>query len=35
VLDVTHVVAGVLTLMGANPADYLPTVAPLTAFVNA
>jgi uncharacterized protein (DUF1501 family) len=35
VLDVTNVVAGVLTLMGANSADYLPTVAPLTAVVNA
>jgi uncharacterized protein (DUF1501 family) len=35
VLDVTHVVAGVLTLMGANSADYLPTIAPLRAIVNA
>jgi uncharacterized protein (DUF1501 family) len=33
VLDVTHVVAGLLTVMGANPSEYLPSVAPLTAIV--
>jgi uncharacterized protein (DUF1501 family) len=33
VLDVTNVVAGVLTLMGANASEYLPSVAPLTAIV--
>ena len=33
VLDVTNVVAGVLTLMGANSSEYLPSVAPLTAIV--
>jgi uncharacterized protein (DUF1501 family) len=33
VLDVTHVVAGILTLAGANSSAYLPTVQPFTAFV--
>jgi uncharacterized protein (DUF1501 family) len=33
VLDVTHVVAGILTLMGANASQYLPSVTPLTAIV--
>jgi uncharacterized protein (DUF1501 family) len=33
ILDVTHVVAGVLTLVGANSKEYLPSVAPFTAFV--
>jgi uncharacterized protein (DUF1501 family) len=33
VLDVTNVVAGILTVMGANPSEYLPSVAPLTAIV--
>ncbi|HWP65544.1 MAG TPA: DUF1501 domain-containing protein [Candidatus Limnocylindria bacterium] len=33
VLDVTNVVAGVLTLVGANARDYLPSVAPFTAFI--
>jgi len=33
VLDVTHVVAGLLTVMGANASEYLPSVAPLTAVV--
>jgi uncharacterized protein (DUF1501 family) len=36
VLDVTNVVAGVLTLVGANPSQYLPAgVKPFTAMVNA
>jgi uncharacterized protein (DUF1501 family) len=33
VLDVAHVVAGIVTLVGANPADYLPTVPACTGFV--
>ena len=33
VLDVTNVVAGLLTLIGANSSEYLPGVAPLTAIV--
>jgi uncharacterized protein (DUF1501 family) len=33
VLDVTNMVAGLVTLMGANSADYLPTVAPFTAMI--
>jgi uncharacterized protein (DUF1501 family) len=33
VLDVTHVVAGLLTLAGANSSEYLPSVQPFTAFV--
>jgi uncharacterized protein (DUF1501 family) len=33
VLDVTNVVAGILTIMGANSSAYLPTVQPLTAIV--
>jgi len=33
VLDVTHVVAGILTLMDANASQYLPSVTPLTAIV--
>lgn len=33
ILDVTHVVAGILTLTGANSSAYLPTVQPFTAFV--
>jgi hypothetical protein len=33
VLDVTNVVAGILTLTGANSSEYLPSVAPLTAIV--
>jgi hypothetical protein len=35
VLDVQNVVAGILTLVGANASEYLPTVRPFTAFVNA
>jgi hypothetical protein len=34
-LDVQNMVAGVLTLIGANSNDYLPTVRPFTAFVDA
>jgi uncharacterized protein (DUF1501 family) len=33
VIDVTNVVAGILTLVGANAGDYLPTVRPFTAMV--
>ena len=33
VLDVTNMVAGLVTLMGANSADYLPTVSPFTAMI--
>lgn len=33
VLDVTNMVAGLVTLMGANSADYLPTVTPFTAMI--
>jgi len=33
VLDVTNMVAGLVTLMGANSNDYLPTVAPFTAMI--
>jgi hypothetical protein len=33
ILDVTHVVAGILTLAGANSTEYLPSVTPFTAFV--
>ena len=33
VLDVTNMVAGLVTLMGANPNDYLPTVTPFTAMI--
>jgi uncharacterized protein (DUF1501 family) len=33
ILDVTHVVAGILTLAGANSTDYLPGIAPFTAFI--
>ena len=34
VLDVTNAVAGLLTLVGANPGDYLPTgVRPFTAMI--
>ncbi len=36
VLDVTHAVAGVLAVVGANARDYMPAgVQPLTAIVNA
>lgn len=35
-IDVTNVVAGILTLVGANPNEYLPAgVRPFTAMVNA
>jgi uncharacterized protein (DUF1501 family) len=33
VLDVTNVVAGLVTLMGGNASEYLPTIQPFTAFV--
>jgi len=33
VLDVTNMVAGLVTLMGANSADYLPTIPPFTAMI--
>ncbi|MGH7895746.1 MAG: DUF1501 domain-containing protein [Candidatus Binatia bacterium] len=33
VLDVTNMVAGLVTLMGANSSDYLPTVTPFTAMI--
>ena len=34
VLDVTNVVAGLVTLMGANSSEYLPaSVKPLTAMI--
>ena len=33
VLDVTNMVAGLVTLMGANSSDYLPTVPPFTAMI--
>jgi uncharacterized protein (DUF1501 family) len=32
-IDVTNVVAGILTLVGANSNDYLPTVKPFTAMI--
>jgi uncharacterized protein (DUF1501 family) len=33
VLDVTNMVAGLVTLMAANASDYLPTVTPFTAMI--
>jgi uncharacterized protein (DUF1501 family) len=33
ILDVQNMVAGILTLVGANSADYLPTVAPFRAMI--
>jgi len=33
VLDVTNMVAGLVTLAGANSTDYLPTVPPFTAMI--
>ena len=33
VLDVVNMVAGLVTLMGANSSDYLPTVPPFTAMI--
>lgn len=33
VLDVQNMVAGMLTLVGANPAEYLPSVRPFTAMI--
>ena len=33
VLDVTNMVAGLVTLAGANSADYIPTVPPFTAMI--
>ena len=33
VLDVTNMVAGLVTLMGANSSDYMPTVPPFTAMI--
>jgi uncharacterized protein (DUF1501 family) len=35
VIDVQNVVAGILTLVGANSGDYLPSVRPLTAMIAA
>ena len=35
VVDVANMVAGLMTLMGANANTYLPGVPPITAFVNA
>ena len=35
VLDVTNMVAGILTLVGANSNDYLPTIKPFTAMIDA
>lgn len=35
VIDVQNMVAGLLTLVGANSDEYLPTVAPFTAMINA
>src|SRR5262249_6551972 len=35
ILDVQNMVAGILTLAGANSNDYLPTVKPFTAMFNA
>jgi uncharacterized protein (DUF1501 family) len=33
VIDVTNMVAGIVTMMGANSNDYLPTVKPFTAMI--
>lgn len=33
VIDVTNMVAGMVTLMGANASDYLPSVTPFTAMI--
>jgi uncharacterized protein (DUF1501 family) len=33
VLDVTNMVAGLVTLMGANSSDYMPAVPPFTAMI--
>jgi uncharacterized protein (DUF1501 family) len=33
VIDVTNMVAGLVTLMGANSQDFLPTVTPFTAMI--
>jgi hypothetical protein len=33
VIDVQNVVAGILTLVGANSDTYLPTVKPFTAMI--
>jgi uncharacterized protein (DUF1501 family) len=35
VIDVANMVAGLMTLMGANAETYLPGVTPVTAFINA
>ncbi len=35
VVDVVNMVAGLLTLVGANPGTYLPGVPPFTAFIDA
>jgi uncharacterized protein (DUF1501 family) len=35
VIDVQNVVAGLVTLVGANASDYLPSVRPLTAMIGA
>jgi hypothetical protein len=34
-IDVVNVVAGIMTLVGANASDYMPGVPPFTAFVDA
>ena len=35
VIDVQNMIAGILTLVGANPGEYLPGVTPFTAMVGA
>src|SRR5262249_47374878 len=35
VIDVQNMVAGILTLVGANSSDYLPTVRPFTGIIAA
>jgi len=35
ILDVVNVVAGIMTLVGANSSEYLPGVPPFTAFIGA
>jgi hypothetical protein len=34
-VDVVNVVAGIMTLVGANASTYLPGVPPFTAFIGA
>jgi uncharacterized protein (DUF1501 family) len=33
VIDVTNMVAGLVTLMGANSSDFLPSITPFTAMI--